>query len=56
MAKQRWKLTDVQWQKIEPLLPKLKTSKHGGRPAKTISKSFDLLETTTRLGGTRYLA
>jgi transposase len=31
-SKKRWKLTDEQWAKIEPLLPKLKKSKHGGRP------------------------
>jgi len=32
MAKTRWKLTDEQWKKIEPLLPKHKKSKRGGRP------------------------
>jgi transposase len=32
MAKQRRKLTDSQWQKIEDLLPKLKRSRKGGRP------------------------
>ena len=32
MAKTRWKLTDEQWEKIEPLLPKHKKSKRGGRP------------------------
>jgi len=32
MAKERWKLTDAQWKKIEPLLPKPKKSKRGGRP------------------------
>ena len=32
MSKVRWKLTDAQWQIIEPLLPKLKPSKRGGRP------------------------
>jgi len=30
MAKTRWKLTDEQWKKIEPLLPKLSKSKRGG--------------------------
>ena len=32
MAKERWKLTDEQWEKIEALLPKPKKSKRGGRP------------------------
>ena len=32
MAKERWKLTNEQWKKIEPLLPKPKKSKRGGRP------------------------
>lgn len=31
-SKTRWKLTDEQWKKIEPLLPKPKTSRRGGRP------------------------
>lgn len=41
MAKQRWKLTDEQWRKIEPLLPKLKTSKRGGRPWADNRKVFE---------------
>jgi len=41
MAKQRWKLTDEQWQKIEPLLPKLKKSKRGGRPWADNRKVFE---------------
>ena len=32
MAEERWKLTDAQWKKIEPLLPKPKVSRRGGRP------------------------
>jgi len=32
MVKQRWKLTQAQWEKIEPLLPRPKKSKRGGRP------------------------
>jgi len=32
MAKERWKLTEEQWQKIEPLLPEPKKSKRGRRP------------------------
>jgi len=41
MAKQRWKLTDEQWRKIEPLLPKLKKSKRGGRPWADNRKVFE---------------
>lgn len=32
MAKQRWKLTDEQWSRIEKLLPKPRRSRRGGRP------------------------
>ena len=32
MAKERWKLTNEQWKKIEKLLPKSISSKKGGRP------------------------
>lgn len=32
MAKEGWELTDEQWARIEPLLPKPKPSKRGGRP------------------------
>jgi len=41
MAKERWKLTQSQWQKIEPLLPKLKKSKRGGRPWADNRKVFE---------------
>jgi transposase len=41
MTKQRWKLTDEQWRKIEPLLPKLKKSKRGGRPWADNRKVFE---------------
>ncbi|HOT73859.1 MAG TPA: IS5 family transposase [Anaerohalosphaeraceae bacterium] len=41
MAKQRWKLTDEQWQKIEPLLPKPEKSKRGGRPWADNRKVFE---------------
>jgi transposase len=41
MAKQRWKLTDSQWGKIEPLLPKPKKSKRGGRPWADNRKVFE---------------
>ena len=32
MAKVRWKLTQAQWEKIEPLLPTPTKSRRGGRP------------------------
>ena len=41
MAKQRWKLTDSQWEKIEPLLPKPKKSKRGRRPWANNRKVFE---------------
>jgi len=41
MAKQRWKLTDEQWEKIEKLLPKPKSSKKGGRPWADNRKVFE---------------
>lgn len=41
MTKRRWKLTDEQWQKIEPLLPTLKKSKRGGRPWADKRKVFE---------------
>ena len=41
MAKERWKLTDSQWGKIEPLLPKPKMSRHGGRPWADNRKVFE---------------
>ena len=31
-SKKGWKLTDEKWKKLEPLLPKPKKSKKGGRP------------------------
>ena len=40
-SKKRWKLTDEQWAKIEPLLPKLKKSKRGGRPWVDNRKVFE---------------
>ena len=50
MAKKRWKLTDAQWQKIEPLLPKLKKSKHGGRPWADNRKVFEGILWVLRTG------
>ena len=41
MAKERWKLTNEQWQKIEPLLPKPKISNKGGRPWADNRKVFE---------------
>jgi transposase len=41
MAKERWNLTQSQWEKIEPLLPKLKKSKRGGRPWANSRKAFE---------------
>ncbi len=32
MAKDDWELTDEQWARIEPLLPKPKAGRRGGRP------------------------
>ena len=34
MAKERWKLTNEQWKKIEKFLPKPKSNRKGGRPRK----------------------
>jgi len=41
MAKERWKLTQAQWEKIEPLLPKPKKSRRGGRPWADNRKVFE---------------
>ncbi len=40
-SKKRWKLTDEQWAKIEPLLPRLAVSKRGGRPWADSRKVFE---------------
>ena len=40
MAKERWKLTQSQWEKIEPLLPKPKESAYGGRPWADLPKQY----------------
>ena len=50
MAKERWKLTDQQWEKIEPLLPKLKKSKKGGRPWADNRKVFEGILWVLRTG------
>jgi transposase len=41
MAKKRWKLTQQQWEKIEPLLPKTTKSGRGGRPWADNRKVFE---------------
>jgi len=41
MAKERWKLSQEQWEKIEPLLPKIKKSRRGGRPWADNRKVFE---------------
>ncbi len=41
MAKERWKLTNEQWKKIEKFLPKPKLSKKGGRPWADNRKVFE---------------
>jgi len=41
MAKERWKLTNEQWKKIEKLLPRPKPSKKGGRPWADNRKVFE---------------
>ena len=41
MTKKRWKLTEAQWKKIEPLLPKPIKSKRGGRPWTENRKVFE---------------
>jgi len=41
MAKERWKLTDKQWKRIEPLLPQPKKSRKGGRPWADNRKVFE---------------
>ncbi len=50
MAKERWKLTDKQWKKIEPLLPKPAKSKRGGRPWADNRKVFEGILWVLRTG------
>ena len=50
MTKQRWKLTDEQWKKIEKLLPKPKPSKKGGRPWADNRKVFEGILWVLRTG------
>ena len=40
-SKTRWKLTDEQWKKIEPLLPQPKKPRRGGRPWADNRKVFE---------------
>jgi transposase len=41
LNKERWKLTDEQWAKIEPFMPKPKPSRKGGRPFINNRKVFE---------------
>ena len=50
MTKQRWKLTDQQWKKIEKLLPKPKSGKKGGRPWADNRKVFEGILWVLRTG------
>ncbi|HPD48096.1 MAG TPA: IS5 family transposase [Anaerohalosphaeraceae bacterium] len=50
MAKERWKLTDKQWKKIEPLLPKPAKSKRSGRPWADNRKVFEGILWVLRTG------
>jgi len=50
MAKERWKLTDRQWKKVEPLLPKPPKSKKGGRPWADNRKVFEGILWVLRTG------
>jgi transposase len=52
MAKTRWKLTDEQWAKIEPFLPKHRKSKKGGRPWANDRKVFEGILWILRTGAT----
>ncbi len=72
MARYGRLLTDAQWEKIQPLLPKRPKRPRGGRPrrhfvdsaqrgslagfARGVSVTLDLLATAARLGGARGLA
>jgi len=48
MAKQRCKLADSQWEKIESLLPKHKKTKRGGIPWADLAKQFPSASTCWR--------
>jgi transposase len=50
MAKERWKLTQEQWEKIEALLPKPKKSRRGGRPWADSRKVFEGILWVLRTG------
>ena len=50
MAKERWKLTDAQWEKIEALLPKPKKTRRGGRPWADNRKVFEGILWVLRTG------
>ena len=50
MAKTRWKLTDEQWVKVEPFLPKPKENRKGGRPWVNNRKVFEGILWVLRTG------
>jgi transposase len=50
MTKERWKLTQAQWEKIEKLLPKPKKSRRGGRPWADNRKVFEGILWVLRTG------
>jgi len=50
MAKERWKLTQTQWEKIELLLPKPNKSRRGGRPYADNHKVFEGILWVLRTG------
>ncbi len=50
MTKERWKLTNEQWKKIEKLLPKQRPSKKGGRPWADNRKVFEGILWVLRTG------
>ena len=50
MAKTRWKLTDEQWARVEPLLPQPKVNRKGGRPWVKNRKVFEGILWVLRTG------
>mgnify|MGYP001172643214 FL=1 len=45
-----WRIPDELWQRVEPLLPKYKTSKKGGRPRLNLRKVMDGIFYVLRTG------
>lgn len=48
--KERWRLTEEQWTKIEPLLPQPEASRRGGRPFIDTRATFEGLFWVLRTG------